>query len=447
MSFTGVWTSRKMSKMNSNKFAFALGLIATLAFAGCSRPVDVNAPSVRGIGYVRLSDVLKHHPLYGQLAQIDAAIDALGLKSLGPAVPQTGATLSREAKALNAQLKAAQDRANRILRQKQIDYRERESAAMRAAMLAAGQGSAGAQSAQTMQSVSASQAQAVTAAANRDFSNYQQAVVSQDNAAINEIDRQLARRADRQYRLKATQLQERESQLSLELSQQDASQRLQVRTKLANLALDDATRARYQAQLRALDRREGRALGAQRARDAQQLAEFRRTLQAEMASAMRTQAVKIRAQTAAKLQARRNQVSGQIISQLRGLQPPGIAANVPADVRAKLRQIDKQFKEKFAADAAKTVAQYQATKADLDARYAALEGVDAGAAGASAQGLADLRRQRQDLYAKMVEQIKREAGKIAAQRGLRVVLTNVQAAAGGVDLTDDVAKDIESLHE
>lgn len=435
-----------MSKMNSNRFAFALGLIATLAFAGCSRPVDVNAPSVRGIGYVRLDDVLKHHPLYGQLAQIDSAIDALGLKSLGPAVPQTGAALSREAKALNAQLKAAQDRANGVLRRKQIDYSRRESVAMRAAMAAAGQGSAGAQSAQAMQSVSASQAQAVTSAANRDFATYQQAVVSQDTRALNEINRQLALRADRQYRLKATQLQERESQLSLELSQQDASQRLQVRTKLTNLALDDATRARYQAQLRALDRRESQQLGAQRARDARQLAEFRRTLQTQMASAMQAQAAKIRGQTAAKLQARRNQVSGQITSQLRGLQP-AIGPGVPADVRAKLRQIDKQFKEQFAADAAKTVAQYQATKADLDARYAALGGVDAGAAGASAQGMADLRRQRRDLYAKMVEQIKREAGKIAAQRGLRVVLTNVQAAAGGVDLTDDVAKDIESLHE
>ena len=435
--------------MNSNRIGFGLGLglIAMLAVAGCNRPVDVNAPGIRGIGYVRMDDVLKRHPLYAQLAQIDSAIDALGLRSLGPAVPATGAALSREARALNVQLKAAQDRANAILRQKQIDYSQRESAAMRAAMAAAGQGSAGAGSAQAMQSVSASQAVAATAAANRDFANYQQAVVAQDNAAINAIDRQLAERANRQYRLKATQLQERESQLSLDLSQQDASQRLQIRTKLSNLAMDDATRGRYQTQLRALDRRESQALSVQRARDAQQLAEFQRSLQSQTASAVRAQAAKIHAQTAAKLQSRRNQVGGQITSQLRGLQPAPVPAGVPADVRAKLQLIDKQFKAQFAADAAKTVAQYQSTKVDLDAKYAALQGIDAGSAGASAKGVADLRRQRQDLYAKMVEQIKREANKIAAARGLRVVLTNVQAAAGGVDLTDDVAKDIESLHE
>lgn len=433
--------------MKSSNLALCLGLIGALAVAGCNRPVDVNAPGIRGIGYVRVDDVLKRHPLYGQLAQIDSAIEVLGLKSLGPSVPRTGAALSREAKALNAQLKAAQDRANAILHQKQIDYSQRESAAMRAAVAAAGQGSGGAQSAAAMQSVSVSQAQAATAAANRDFASYQQAVVSQDSTAISQINRELALRADRQYRLKATQLQERESQLSLNLAQQDSSQRLQVRTKLSNLALDDAVRARYQAELRALDRRESRALAAQRAIDAQQLADFRRTLQSQTNASVRAQAAKIHSQTTAKIQSRRNEVSGQIASQVRGLAPAPVPANVSPDVRSKLQEIDKQFKAQFAADAAKTVAQYQSTKADLDARYAALTGADAGSAGASAKGMDGLRRQRQDLYSKMVEQIKRESDKIAAERGLRVVLTDVQAAAGGVDLTDDVAKDIESLHE
>ncbi|MDP9110068.1 MAG: OmpH family outer membrane protein [Candidatus Eremiobacteraeota bacterium] len=433
--------------MKLSNLALSLGLITALAVAGCNRPVDVNAPGIRGIGYVRVDDVLKRHPLYGQLAQIDSAIEVLGLKSLGPSVPRTGAALSREAKALNAQLKAAQDRANGILRQKQNDYSQRESAAMRAAMAAAGQGSGGAQSAAAMQSISASQAQAATAAANRDFGRYQQAVVSQDNAAISQINGQLALRADRQYRLKATQLQERESELSLNLAQKDSSERLQVRTKLSNLALDDATRARYQAELRALDGRESRALAAQRAIDARELAEFRRNLQAQTSASVRAQAAKIHSETTAKIQSRRNEVSGQIASQVRGLAPAPVPANVSPDVRSKLQQIDKQFKAQFAADAAKTVAQYQSTKADLDARYAALTGADAGSAGATAKGMNDLRRQRQDLYSKMVEQIKRESDKIAAERGLRVVLTNVQAAAGGVDLTDDVAKDIESLHE
>jgi len=47
----------------------------------------------------------------------------------------------------------------------------------------------------------------------------------------------------------------------------------------------------------------------------------------------------------------------------------------------------------------------------------------------------------------MVAQIDREVRLIAQQRGIAVVLTNVVAPAGGVDLTPDALKDIESLHE
>ena len=47
----------------------------------------------------------------------------------------------------------------------------------------------------------------------------------------------------------------------------------------------------------------------------------------------------------------------------------------------------------------------------------------------------------------MVAQIDREVRLIAQQRGISVVLTNVVAPAGGVDLTPDALKDIESLHE
>ena len=52
-----------------------------------------------------------------------------------------------------------------------------------------------------------------------------------------------------------------------------------------------------------------------------------------------------------------------------------------------------------------------------------------------------------DLYNKMVEQIKRDAGTVAAKRGLQIVLVNFEAAPGGIELTGDVEKDIESLHE
>jgi hypothetical protein len=59
----------------------------------------------------------------------------------------------------------------------------------------------------------------------------------------------------------------------------------------------------------------------------------------------------------------------------------------------------------------------------------------------------DLQRQRGDLYNQMVAQIGREVKVVAQQRGINVVVSEIVAPAGGVDLTTDAEKDIESLHE
>lgn len=436
-----------MSKMRSNNRIFAGVAAALLVLAGCAQQ-RADDPNVRGIGYVRMDEVLKKHPLYPQLAQIDDSIDALGLRSLGAgAVPHTGQQIAVQTKELNAELKAAQDRANGILRQKQLDYAQREQAAISAALAAAGAGTNGAQSAQAMQSVSAAQAQQVTAQANSDFAQYQQSVILQSNAALQSIGAQLSARADRAYGQRATQLQERESQLSLELSQQDASKRLQLRMKLNGLALPDATRKEYRDELAALDSREAAAVSAQRAQDQKTLAAYRAQLNAQVRSEMAAQSAKIHSDTQAKLQTRRNEVSQQVSSQLQGLQPAPVPSNLPASTRDRIATIDRNFKAQFQADAQKTIAQYQATKAELDARYAELQGADGAATGAAGTQLVQLRRERDDLYNKMMEQIRRDAGQVAAKRGLQVVLVNIQAAPGGIDLTGDVERDIESLHE
>lgn len=440
-------TSLPMSKMQSSRNIFAGLAAAIVVLAGCAQQ-RADDPNVRGIGYVRLEEVLKKHPLYPQLSQIDDSIDALGLHSLGAgAVPHTGKQIAVQTKELNAELKAAQDRANGILRQKQLDYAQREQAAISAALAAAGAGTNGAQSAQAMQSITASQAQQVTAQANSDFAQYQQSVVTQSNAALQSIGAQLSARADRAFGQRATQLQERESQLSLELSQADADKRLQLRMKLNGLALPDATRKQYRDELAALDQREAAAVTAQRARDQQTLAAYRAQLNGQVRSEMTAQSAKIHADTQAKLQTRRNEVSQAVSSQLQGLRPNAVPSNLPAATRDRIAQIDRNFKAQFQTDAQKTIAQYQATKAELDARYAELQGADASATGAANTQLGQLQRERDDLYNKMVEQIRRDAGTVAAKRGLQVVLINIEAAPGGIDLTNDVERDIESLHE
>lgn len=434
-----------MSKTHLSRIAAALVLAAA---AGCSRPLSPNDPNVRGIGYVRLDEAVKHHPLYPQLSQIDDAIDALGLRSLGKgAVPRTGRQIAQETRELNHELQAAQDRANALLRQKQADYAQREQQAIRAALAAAGAGTDGSGAAAGMQTVTASQAQQVAAQANQDFAAYQQSVVQQSNAALSGIGRQLTARANQAYEQRATQLQEQESQLALELSQRDAGKRLQLRMQLNSLALPDATRKAYRDQLAALDRKESDAVAAQRSTDRQTLAAYRKRLDAQVQAELAVQVAKIHASTQAKISARHNQVSQQVTAQIQGLQPQAIPANVSASTRDRIASIDRQFKAQFQADAQRTVAQYQATKAELDARYAQIQGVDGAASGAAGTQLSSLQRQRDDLYNKMVEQIRRDAGTVAAKRGLQVVFINIVAAPGGIDLTNDVEKDIESLHE
>lgn len=432
--------------MRSSKRA-ALAL-AALAIAGCAHQPSADDPTVRGIGYVRVTDVLKKHPLYPQLSQIQDAIDALGLKSLGPgAVPRTGAQIAEQTKELNRELQQAQDRANAILRHKQQDYQAREQAAIRAALGAAGAGTNGNQPVQQMQNVSASQAQQVTAQANSDFQAYQRSVIAQDNAAVAQISRQLSARADQAYRQKATELQEKESQLSLQLSQQDAAKRLDLRMKLNSLALPDAQRKQYRDQLAAIDQGEAAVVSQQRAQDQKTLAAYQKQLQQQTSAQIAAQAAKVHEATRAKLASRRNEVSQQVSSQLQGLRPQGIPSNLPAATRDKLAQIDKQYKTQFQADAQKTIQEYQATKADLDAQYQALQSADGAAGVATSKQLVQLQKQRDDLYNKMVDQIKSDAGTVAAKHGLRVVFMNIEGAAGGIDLTNDVEKDIESLHQ
>ena len=47
----------------------------------------------------------------------------------------------------------------------------------------------------------------------------------------------------------------------------------------------------------------------------------------------------------------------------------------------------------------------------------------------------------------MVAQIESEVRTIAQRRGVTVVFSQVVAPAGGVDLTDEAAKELASLHE
>jgi hypothetical protein len=435
-----------MSKMRlrNRRLAFvplAAVCAAAIFASGCGR-VDVHSPSVRGTAYVRIDEVVKHHPLYKQLSQLDDAVAAINLQAAAPRIPLSAAQIAGETKRLNAQLRDAQNRANKILAAKQQTYAKRERQADAAALAAAGVSGAGLDTGQ-MSATSAQQAQQAASAANQDFMAYQQSVVAQDNAASQAIARQLQTQAAQKYRAKAEELQQNETDLSLKLTQQDATQRLAIKTRMGNLALDAATRKQLEGQLASLNAKENGAIQAQRRSDTATLNAYRAQLSQQTNAAIRAQVGAIAGQTRAKIVERRNVVGAQI----RSLGPPSLPANVPADVRAKMAQIHKKFTTQFQADAQSTVNDYNATKADLDRQFASLHGADVGATGAAAKELDALQKRRDALYKQIVDQIQREASRIAKDLGFSIVFDNVDAAAGGYDMTNDLIKDVESLHE
>lgn len=390
-----------------------------------------------------MDEAVKKHPLYPQLTQLDDAIAVINMQFAGPRVPLSAKQIVAQTAALNRELRAAQDRANKILAQKQRDYAQREQQAVAAALSAAGIKGAGALAAQQMSGASSAQAAQAAQAANSDLMAYQQSVIAQDSAASSSVQRQLQTQADQKYRAKAEQLQQNETDLALRLTQQDSGARLAVKMKLNNLALDPDARKQAQSQLASLAAKEQAQIDAQRSADAATLRAYRAQLERETGDSIRSQVGAINAQTRVKLEERRNEVG----SQLRSLGPPSLPANLPPGVQGKITQIHHQFVAQFQADAAKTVQQYNDTKSDLDRQYAALHGADVGATGAAGKELASLQKRRGDLYKQIVTQVENDAGRIAKEQGFSVVFINIWAAAGGYDLTNQVIKDVESQHE
>ena len=273
---------------------------------------------------------------------------------------------------------------------------------------------------------------------------------------MNAAQKALADRADRTYRAKAEELQSKESALSLKMASEDAPQRLALRTKLTSLALDDAAREDAQKQLAAIDRKEADALAAARNRDQQTLVALQAQLKDQVQSELNAQVAAIRKRSLGSLAQRQESLTRQLSTTggpvvkntvVNGRVQQQVSTSLPPALQARIKQLHEDYQKRFQADAKTTIADFQKTRQDLGKRYAQLHGLDgASQAGAQAQILS-LRKKREDLYGEITAQIDREVRLIAQQRGIAVVLTNIVAPAGGVDLTPDALKDIESLHE
>lgn len=414
---------------------------------------NISASPNPRIGYVRMADLVKVHPLYSQLARLDDDMAALQLKSVGTNVARSGADIAKDERELQVELDKAAAQTKAALAGKEQEYAQREQAAINAA-LGAGAGATGpggAQIAGGMNAQAQVQAQAVEQAANHNLNEYRGELVKQDQAAERSLQASLAQRAERTYRAEADRLQKNESDYSLQLASDDAAERLSLRTKLSNLALDDASRADVKSQLDVIDRKEADAVGAMRNRDQLTLAALQRQLHDQIIAELGTQVAQIRKRTMSKINARtvdtRKELVGQIGRLGGGTGGAVVPGGVSPDMKAKLLALHQKFQHDFNNDAAKTLAQFQKTRSDLVHRFQEISGVDMEAQAGAGKEMDTLQKQRGDLYNEMVAQIGREVKVVAQKRGIDVVVSDVVAPAGGVDLTDDAEKDIESLHE
>lgn len=436
---------------------------AVLLVTGCgktaSSPSSSGSPSrgLAAVGYVRMDDLLKKHPLYPELTRLDDDVQAMQFKRIAatsgaPSLPPD--QIKKEQAAISREFAAAADQAKAALKAKQDEYAQREAQAIREALGAAGTasgGSGGAAVGAAVNSEYRAQAENVASGAQKNLDAYKRQLIVHDDAALRAVQNSLNASAARTYRTKAEQLQKSEADYALGQAQADASERVALNAKLSNLVLEDAAREDARKQLSALDRKEADGLAALKNRDSATLAVLQKQLGDQTRAELRRQAGIMGAQTQAKINKRELDVRQQIIAQMGALPVAGggpmAPTNVSPAIREKLNALHKKYQDEFTKDAKVTITQFEKTRTELQKRMALLTGVDVSAQASSGQQLDALEKQRRDLYDQMIAQIQREVKIIAARRGVGVVLSDVMAPAGGVDLTDDAEKDIESLHE
>jgi hypothetical protein len=394
-----------------------------------------------------MDELVKKHPLYPQLAHVDAGIAALQMRTdiAGPNLSPE--EIAAQEKILQKQLDDAANRTQTMIKAKQADYAKREDEAMRRLIAQAGAGgpAPGAIGA-AMSQTQAQQAAAAASAQGAGLENVRQETLRSAQAQLDAARKTLSDRAQSLYRARVETLQQKESTYSLGQSAAHSAERLTLRTKLSNLALDDSERAAARARLDELDREEADGLAAMRNRDQAELAAYHDQIEKQLA---------------ADLKIKHDQVQKQAVAQLGAVQTAAVApagadgatrvvvrsAGGSAELQAQLKALHEKYQADFDRDTRQVVADFAKTRDDLSRRFARLHGADA-AAGTSAQKELDaLQRQRSDLYGQIVAEIDSEVRLIAQRRGVSVVVGNILAPAGGVDLTPDAEKVVETLHE
>lgn len=405
------------------------------------------------VGYINMDRLIRVHPLYAQLSHLDDDAAVLEFRSRGEqdASQRSHAEILRAEQDVRRDLQEAAERTRKALDLERSAYIEAENEAIARILTGDAVTAPGADAiVERIDQVARQQEKSVRTQASKGLQEYRAQTLDQSRSAMEAIRLSLIERGEREYREKAGEYAQRESTFMLDQAKEDAGERLLLRTRLENLALDEGSRAEAKARLDALDQKEADALGALRNRDQAALAEDGREIHARLDAQVKGETNEIQARTFAKLRERALQMPemGQLdpIALPAGQKalPPG---RLSPDVRTKLTALHRRYQRSFAEDTKRTMQDFMRTRDELSERFRRLARADSEAQSSANQAIEGLRKQHDDLYREIVTQINHEVRAIAKRRGITVVMTNVVAPAGGVDLTTDALSDIESLHE
>jgi hypothetical protein len=345
-------------------------------------------------GYVDVQKLVTQHPLYPVLAQYDREIAAMRSTEHVEGLRTIASSVGKDAAEIRAATANADGHARAMSEPDGAAYRSREQAYL-----------SGMQS----QRIPANDASAFRSGASKSG----QATLAAYRAAMSE-------RTQRALQARAQQLREKETTLAFDLEKSHAGQRLVLVTKLRNLHLDKSQRAALQAKLDALDASVASAVGARARSDARELAAYSARLRVQESADDARMAATVAHATNASAAQRRNIVESlpPEAAALRGYDPATGASSVGSAIAKAGDDLHARFSQLQSVE--------RSSRAGTDARIAALQGA------------------RQRLYDAIVTQIRNDASRIARKRNMAVVIYQRAPSSGGVDLSAEVRKNLES---
>jgi hypothetical protein len=355
-------------------------------------------------GFVDLPRALAAHPLQAVLAGYDRGIAALRSTRSLPGLTEPAARAKNDAAAVQRDANVARSRVAQI------------------AALDAGQGRA--QEREALAAVLASRN-----AADTEMATYRNELARGTAANLAAYEQSIAQRNERALAARKQQLLEQELALAFNLARRDGAQRFIVRLKLRELHLDQERRARLQAELSALDRREANAVAMMRRTNTAILDHYRQELQRDGADANARMAAQLRSSAGANLTLRLQVVQAEA-------RTAAMLPNLPIQLATFAASYRSQ------SDATAIVNGLRSLSEKLSQHFNQLSETAGRSQRETEAQIATLTASRDSLYHSMIAQIKRAAQRVARERGLPGVEVSGTRPPGSVDLTPAIEADL-----